>query len=278
MRDPYHERHDTDRREPTPADGSYVVCATMRSGSNLLCEGLMGTGLAGVPAEYFNPRQRARLTERWGCGDTTVDYIHELRARRSGPHGVFGLKLHSHQMRNLDALDMLLPGAVYISLRRRDIDAQAVSLWTASETRQFFREPGAADAPGTGPPVRYSYAGILSARRSLVAGMREWDQFFDRQAHVPIEVVYEQLAADYEGEVRRVLAGILPGAPDRQRRVAAVQPPGVARQSDERSAELIARFVEERTRRGDRDLGARQLARRVRRGLARATASTRVAG
>lgn len=278
MRDPYHERHDTDRREPTPADVSYVVCSTMRSGSNLLCDGLMGTGLAGVPTEYFKPRERARITERWGCRDTTADYIHELRARRSGPNGVFGLKLHSHQMRNLDALDVLLPGAVYISLRRRDTDAQAVSLWTAHETRQFSREPGAAEARGTRPPVRYSYGGILSARRSLVAGMREWDQFFERRAHVPIEVVYEQLAADYEGEVRRVLAGILPGAPDQQWRVAVVRPPGVARQSGERSAELIARFVEERTRRGDRDLGARQLARRVRRRLARTTASTRVAG
>lgn len=90
---------------------------------------------------------------------------------------------------------------------------------------------------------------------------------------MPIEVVFEQLTADYEGEVRRVLAGILPGAP-----VAVVHPPGVARQSGERSAELIARFVEERTQRGDRDVGARQLARRVRRKLARATASTRAAG
>jgi LPS sulfotransferase NodH len=273
MRDPYHERHDTDRREPTPADVRYVVCSTMRSGSNLLCEGLLGTGLAGVLAEYFNPRQRARLTERWGCSVTTAGYIHEVRARRSGPNGVFGLKLHSHQMRNLDALDVLLPGAVYISLRRGDTDAQAVSLWTAHETRQFFREPGAAKARETPAPVRYSYGGILSARRSLVAGMREWDQFFERRGHEPIEVFYEQLTADYEGEVRRVFAGILPAAP-----IPVVHPPGVARQSDERSAELIARFVEERTRRGDRDVGARQVARRVRRRLARAAASTRAAG
>ncbi len=278
MRDPYHERHDADRREPTPTDVTYVVCSTMRSGSNLLCEGLMGTGVAGVPAEYFNPRARARLTERWGCGDTTAHYIDELRARRSGPNGVFGMKLHSHQMRNLDALDVLLPGAVYISLRRLDTDAQAVSLWTAQETGRFFREAGAAQASGTGSPVRYSYAGILSARRSLVAGMREWDQFFERRAHVPIEVVYEQLAADYEGEVHRVLAGILAAAPDQRRRVATVRPPGVARQAGAHSAELIARFAAERARRGDHDVGARQLARRARRRVARATASTRVAG
>lgn len=223
MRDSYHECHDTDRREPTPADVTYVVCSTMRSGSNLLCEGLLGTGLAGVPAEYFNPRQRARITERWGCGDTTAEYIHELRARRTGPNGVFGLKLHSHQMRNLDALDALLPGAVYISLPRRDTEAQAVSLWTALQTRQFSRPPGAAQARETRPPVRYSYGGS-SPHGDRSSRAREWDQFFARQAHVPIEVVYEQLTADYEGEVRRVLAAILPGAP-----VAVVHPPRVAR-------------------------------------------------
>ena len=140
MRDPYHERYDTARGEPEPGDVVYVVCTTMRSGSGLLCHGLRGTGLAGVPAEYFHPRQRARLAERWRCSDTTAGYIRELRARRSGPNGVFGLKLHSHQMRNLDALDSLLPGAGYVRLRRRDIDAQAVSLWTALQTRQFYSE------------------------------------------------------------------------------------------------------------------------------------------
>ena len=75
-----------------------------------------------------------------GDGQHDAGYIRELRARRSGPNGVFGLKLHSHQMRNLDALDSLLPGAGYVRLRRRDIDAQAVSLWTALQTRQFYSE------------------------------------------------------------------------------------------------------------------------------------------
>jgi trehalose 2-sulfotransferase len=32
---------------------SYLVCATPRSGSTLLCEGLKATGVAGRPEEYF---------------------------------------------------------------------------------------------------------------------------------------------------------------------------------------------------------------------------------
>src|SRR5215207_8545306 len=35
------------------AKRSYLVCATPRSGSTLLCEALKSTGVAGVPAEYF---------------------------------------------------------------------------------------------------------------------------------------------------------------------------------------------------------------------------------
>ena len=34
---------------------SYLVCATERSGSTLLCELLAGTGVAGRPEEFFEP-------------------------------------------------------------------------------------------------------------------------------------------------------------------------------------------------------------------------------
>ncbi|MGZ5376146.1 MAG: Stf0 family sulfotransferase, partial [Solirubrobacterales bacterium] len=40
---------------------SYLVCATPRSGSTLLCEALKSTGVAGRPEEYFEAlRQSGR--------------------------------------------------------------------------------------------------------------------------------------------------------------------------------------------------------------------------
>ena len=44
---------------------SYMICATPRSGSTLLCEALRNTGLAGYPDEYFGPMHVARWTEKW---------------------------------------------------------------------------------------------------------------------------------------------------------------------------------------------------------------------
>jgi LPS sulfotransferase NodH len=40
------------------ATSSYLVCATQRSGSTLLCESLKSTGIAGCPEEFFEARVR----------------------------------------------------------------------------------------------------------------------------------------------------------------------------------------------------------------------------
>src|SRR3954466_7664374 len=40
------------------ATSSYLVCATQRSGSTLLCEALKSTGVAGQPEEFFEARVR----------------------------------------------------------------------------------------------------------------------------------------------------------------------------------------------------------------------------
>src|SRR3954453_20564103 len=40
---------------------TYLVCATERSGSTLLCESLAATGLAGCPAEYFEALRETGL-------------------------------------------------------------------------------------------------------------------------------------------------------------------------------------------------------------------------
>ncbi len=42
-----------DRPIPRATGLSYLVCATQRSGSTLLCELLKGTDVAGVPDEFF---------------------------------------------------------------------------------------------------------------------------------------------------------------------------------------------------------------------------------
>src|SRR3954469_7169515 len=48
---------------------SYLVCATPRSGSTLLCKALEGTGLAGQPEEFFEAKRET------GCPAHGSDYL-----------------------------------------------------------------------------------------------------------------------------------------------------------------------------------------------------------
>jgi trehalose 2-sulfotransferase len=59
---------------PRKASRSYLVCATQRSGSTLLCEGLERSGVAGRPREYFEELKETGLPRR------PREYFWELRS------------------------------------------------------------------------------------------------------------------------------------------------------------------------------------------------------
>lgn len=114
----------SDEREVGEPRRSYLVCATPRSGSTLLCETLEATGVAGVPREYFEELKETGVPRRpreyfWGLrspevirllpADSQLDRESERRASWSrdeyGEHfkaalragttanGVFGAKV-----------------------------------------------------------------------------------------------------------------------------------------------------------------------------------------
>jgi trehalose 2-sulfotransferase len=75
---------------PSPSS-SYLICATPRSGSTLLCEALKGTGVAGVPEEYFEALRhsgRPRRPQEYfiGAQDRTIlRHLGELSASDGRP-------------------------------------------------------------------------------------------------------------------------------------------------------------------------------------------------
>jgi LPS sulfotransferase NodH len=258
---------------------AYVVCATPRSGSGLLCRSLAATGVAGTPLEYFDPGRRAMLSERWRCGSDLAAYVQALRRRRTDPSGVFGVKLHWHHVEALRA-EMRGPEAgeaafeqpaaliedivgmrpAYVRIMRGDVDRQAISLWTAQQTGVWSRggvRDGSRDAR-----VPYSFAGIQSCRRRIALGELHWDRFFRFNGITPTEVVYEELCSAHESVVAGVLERAVPGA------TAEIRPPATERLADARSEELLERFRRDLSRRHPLSLRER-LTPRVRRLLRR---------
>jgi LPS sulfotransferase NodH len=124
-------------RLPRP-ERSYLVCATARSGSTLLCRALATTGVAGTPEEFFEGRRETGrppgpadyLGEAPGVNLAVLesaglppvpdysdlrgvgDYRDHLRAalnRGTGANGVFGAKLMWMQTGELAAQAQALP-------------------------------------------------------------------------------------------------------------------------------------------------------------------------
>ncbi|HEY8581858.1 MAG TPA: Stf0 family sulfotransferase [Capillimicrobium sp.] len=266
---------------PTRPQRSYLVCATPRSGSTLLCHLLDGTGLAGHPAEYFEalrhsgvPRKpheyfdrerHANIIERlayrempeagavhephplW-TPETYDRYLDWAIEQGTTPNGVFGAKLmwgylgdFADLLRGLDGFDGLpipvmlervFPQLHYVQITREDKVRQAVSLWKAVQT-QAWKQADADGRPKVDPV--FSFRAINYLVRLLTAHDAAWDAYFLGLGHRPLKITYEELAAEPEPVVRRVLAHVEIDAPADLR----LPPPRLEVQADELSESWV---------------------------------------
>ena len=147
----------------------YVVCTIPRSGSNLLTDGLRDTRRAGMPKQFFLPKDESRYAAELGLNPVT-DYAAYVRGIVNGKtthNEVFGFKLMSwylddfvarlreaHAFGNsstsdLDLLRRAFPRLLFVRIVRRHKLRQALStaralqtgLWKVQKGKTTLREP-----------------------------------------------------------------------------------------------------------------------------------------
>ena len=214
----------------------YAVCALPRSGSSLLCELLFGTGLAGAPAEYFDPALMRQFRARWGVA-TFDDYLAAVLARKTGPNGVFGFKAHFFQLAEAfpdNGLDRALPSVRRIYITRRDRLRQAISWARALQSGKWASD----HVVKAERPVAFSRAQI----DRLLAGISErehrWESFFAASGPAPLRIEYEDLVASPDETVLAALRHI--GVAVREG--ARVGAPTLRRQADEVTEDWVNRY------------------------------------
>lgn len=251
---------------------AYLICATPRSGSTLLCEMLRGTGRAGRPLEHFEilrhsslPRQPREYFDdpRASAVRERLPPIAQAAPRHEAPtawrtrilaegrsdNGVWGGKLmwghvedflaRVRQLPGLSgadlqtAIDALLGDVRLVFVTRADKVAQAVSLWRALQT-QAWRADAASRAS-----ARYDFAAIDHLVAQLTRHERAWTEWFDRVGAEPLGVSYEELDRGAEQVVGRVL-GFL-GLLD-----VTVPAPATRRQRDDETRRWIERYHADR--------------------------------
>jgi trehalose 2-sulfotransferase len=251
---------------------AYLVCATPRSGSTLLCEMLRETGYAGQPLEHFEvlrhsslPRQPREYFEDAGSprllgllepteagtpsAEAPEQWWARIVAEGLSDNGVWAGKLmwghaedflaRARQLPGLGGADLraalwtLLGEPRFVFVTRREKVEQAVSLWRAVQTRTWRAGEDSSDHS----PV-YDFEGIDLLLRRLESEERAWSEWFADVGVQPIHVTYEQLDTSPSETVTLVLGEL--GLPAH-----GVDVPRLSRQRDELSSIWIDRYRQE---------------------------------
>ena len=273
----------------TAPTSSYLICATQRCGSTLLCESLKATGVAGEPREYFEELKETGVPRRpreyfWGVRSPEVlrllpqeadldrdserkpswsreNYAAHYEAAielGTSDNGVFAAKVmwsyfpdFLELMRGIprfagkgdgSLLGSAFPGLNYVFISRSDKVRQAVSLWRALQTWKWRAASG--ETQGEQRPV-YSFDAIDHLLDGLRRQEDAWRGFFFRIGRDPLQITYEEIAADPDAAARRVLETVgihleaEPGGPAREMR----------RQADELSESWVQTYLEDVSRR-----------------------------
>ncbi|SOX51832.1 hypothetical protein MAAFP003_493, partial [Mycobacterium ahvazicum] len=236
---------------------TYVIASTPRSGSSLLAAGLVATGVAGRPEEYFTPEHIASYKEDLNlpANCSWDEYLAKVMAFATTENGARGVKIHwRHVVSLAQALDIrgdpaavlekLFPAAAFVNIVRADRRAQALSLFRAEATGEWFRSHGASGSvrpwglymarstPGEGAAdlsgVAPTYEQIIEIERNLDVEQAAWIDYFTTRRLKVLTVQYEELDANYRGEIARVLQFL--GA--EPARAAGLPKPPLERQSD----------------------------------------------
>jgi LPS sulfotransferase NodH len=244
------------------AQAGYIICASPRSGSTLLCDFLTRSG-AGAPESYFRPASIPGYAERWRVpidgSQFGADYVSAVR--RAGEAGTdrFGMRvmwtdapaflhrlaeLHPSAQDEPDALRLAFGVRRFVRLSRRDMIAQAVSLVMASQSGLWHLNADGSERERAKPheEPHYDRAAIAAELEVLRREDEGWTRWFSNHQLPPYHVEYESLSADPSATLSGVaeylgvsgLSSLLPGT---------------ARTAGDLNTEWTARFKRENERR-----------------------------
>jgi LPS sulfotransferase NodH len=189
---------------------------------------------------------------------TYAPYLFRLKEAGTTSNGVFGIKVHYYQFEGLPAklstvpayrdlprsqlLSTPFPEIKHIWLSRRDKVRQAVSYHKACQTDGWWVKET------HGPPIRpgamkesvFDPHNIERLEKVLQNNEAGWQRYFEESGTKPLVVMYEDLAADYDGTIRMVLNWLgVPGVGSVE-----IPPPKLKKQADSTSEEWAQRYLE----------------------------------
>ncbi len=183
----------------------YVVCTTARTGSTLLCEAAIRTGVLGRPFEFFNP-SRTRDAHWPAYTPDIQQQIAHITEFGATSNGVYALKILPYQFDLVQYYHWadVLPQLQFIYLERRDLLGQAISYVRAEQTGVWNQHD-----PVQGQQ-EFNIESIREAMKVILRQKNRWELYFSVNNIAPLRLYYEDIYHDILpplcriGEVLRV--------------------------------------------------------------------------
>lgn len=198
-------------------DCGYMLCASPRSGSTLLCDLLIQSGVAGSPKSFFRPGSVIDFAEEWGVQLTEQGwdetYVQAVRQHSNNGTACVGARimwsgfeyfvkrlgqLYPYDENDRKRIFHALGIDHYIYLSRDDKVAQAVSLVIAKQTGLWHLNSDGSEKQRTKShkqPV-YDRQQIAEKLRMLEAETAGWEKWFKANKIEPLHITYEDMAAN----------------------------------------------------------------------------------
>lgn len=205
---------------------TYLLCATPRTGSTLLCELLASTGIAGKPESWFREPDLHTRARNWGMhieSDGSFcyrDFLDAAILAGTTHNGVFGARImwgtmdsvvqhlrdtnHDSLGTDCEVLSRVFGPTHFMYLQREDIVAQAVSWAKAEQTNTWLKT----EKIPTEREVHFDFETIDRYVKTVQQHNAAWTDWFETQDLTPLSLHYEDLVADAASETRSILVGL----------------------------------------------------------------------
>lgn len=200
---------------------NFIICATERSGSTLLCKLLQLNGI-GDADEYFNMLhfEKRKWHEHFHTDKdcSKEHYLSRLKSLASSSNGVFGIKLmwgHLPFLKqtieqvtsgrlntDFQAINKFVPDAKYIYLYRSDVVRQSISYYRAQKRNLWHMPNGNRNPPET--DVGFSVDGISQNLTNCIKDNKMWLNFFNDNSISPLILEYNQVYLQPAYTVERI--------------------------------------------------------------------------
>ena len=176
------------------APQNIVIFFVARSGSSWLTELLTKTRMLGNPEEWFNPDFVAENARNLGA-KSELEYIKALQSELGSNNGIFAIECSYSQMELLEEIDFFdifnnENNTKFFYLRRKDLVAQAISLYSAKNTG-IFHASQSRQVEDT--KVGYDGPNILHWLVHLLSEEIMFELRFIKTGITPIQLFYEDI-------------------------------------------------------------------------------------